>query len=149
VAVIVLVPTPIIVTVRDVTVATLVFDDEYVNAPVLLDDGSVRLNDTSIPNVFVGIAASGPMVGAGAAGTIDPPENRYSSDTKIGVPTIPDDVTFVKFAPVKFVDESTVIFTSVAFVKLQFVKLDPVSIVPVKFTPLKFTPEKSVDVKSP
>jgi hypothetical protein len=62
VAVIVLVPAPTIVTVRDAIVATLVFDDEYVNAPLLFDDGSVRVNELS-PYVFVGIVASGPMVG--------------------------------------------------------------------------------------
>jgi hypothetical protein len=59
----VLVPAPTIVTVRDATVATLVFDDVYVNAPELFEDGSVRLNDTSVPNVFIGIMASEPMVG--------------------------------------------------------------------------------------
>jgi hypothetical protein len=63
VAVIVLVPAPTMVTVLDDTVATLVFDDEYVNAPELFEDGSTILNETSVPYVFVGIVASAPIVG--------------------------------------------------------------------------------------
>ena len=141
-------PAPVIVTVFDETVATLVFDDSYVNAPELFEDGSIRLNDTSVPNVFVGMVARAPIVGAGNVATISPLDIIHSAD-RIGVPIIPDDVMPAKFAPVKFVDESTVTFASVAFVKLQFVKLDPVNVVDLKFTPVKFTPEKSVDVKSP
>jgi hypothetical protein len=63
VAVIVLVPAPTMVTVLDEIVATAVFEDEYVNAPVLFDDGAVRLNDASVPYVFVEIASSAPIVG--------------------------------------------------------------------------------------
>jgi hypothetical protein len=63
VAVIVLVPAPTIVTVVDETVATAVLDDENVNAPVLFELGAVRLNDTSVPYVFVGIGSRAPIVG--------------------------------------------------------------------------------------
>ena len=132
----------------DKTVATLVLLDVYVNAPKLFEDGSVRLNEVSVPYVFVEIVASALIDGAGRAFTIAPLDIMYAAD-RIGVPVIPDEVMPAKFAPVKSVAAVTVRFTSVAFVKLQFVNLEPDSVVPVKFTPVKFTPEKSVNVRSP
>jgi hypothetical protein len=63
VAVIVLVPAPTIVTVLVDMVATFVLLDEYVNAPLLFVVGAATLNDTSVPNVFVGMTARAPIVG--------------------------------------------------------------------------------------
>jgi hypothetical protein len=72
VAVIVLVPGPTIVTVLVDMVATFGLLDEYVNAPLLFEDGLTRLNDISVPSIFVGMVASAPIVGAGSVGTIAP-----------------------------------------------------------------------------
>ena len=52
VAVIVELPTPIIVTVVPEIVATAVLELVYVNAPVLLDDGAVSVKGS--PTVFAG-----------------------------------------------------------------------------------------------
>jgi hypothetical protein len=84
VAVIVLVPAPTIVTVVDEIVATAVLDDENVNAPVLFDDGAVILNETSVPNVFVGIVLSGPIVGDVKTKLTDSANILYVPDTDVG-----------------------------------------------------------------
>jgi hypothetical protein len=87
----------------DKTVATLVFDDEYVNAPVLFDEGSVRLNDTSVPTVFVGMVARAPIVGV--IPSDGPPTTQFD--------VAPDNVKFDSVPFLADVDVSTAVLPEV------------------------------------
>jgi hypothetical protein len=100
-----LVPGPTIVTVLVDMVATFVLLDEYVNAPLLFEDGSTRLNDTSVPTVFVGMAARAPIVGV--IPNDGPPTTQFD--------VVPDNKKFDRVPFLADDDVSTAVLPDVEF----------------------------------